>query len=107
METTKVKIGLVEIGESFGGEYYFPYSVGILRAYAEKNLSPRSSYEFGQIIYKRDDIEGHIEYLSKVDVVFYSAYMWNSKISLEIARRLKEVKGDIINVFGGPQVPEL
>jgi radical SAM superfamily enzyme YgiQ (UPF0313 family) len=107
METAKVKIGLVEIGESFGGEYYFPYSVGILRAYAEKNLSHRNGHEFAEIIYKRDDIEGHIERLSTMDVVFYSAYLWNSKISLEIARRLKEVKGDIVNVFGGPQVPEL
>lgn len=107
METTKIKIGLVEIGESFGGEYYFPYSLGILQAYAQKYLSNRHAYEFDHIIYKYDEVKRDIECLFTRDVVFYSAYLWNFKISLEIARRLKEVKRDIVNVFGGPQVPEL
>jgi radical SAM superfamily enzyme YgiQ (UPF0313 family) len=106
MESTRVKVGLVEIGESFGGEYYLPYSLGILQAYSQKYLSNRDAYEFGHIIYKHGEIERDVEYLSTMDVVFYSAYLWNFKISLEMARRLKE-KNDVVNVFGGPQVPEM
>ena len=107
MKTPKAMIGLVEIGESFGGQYYLPYSLGVLKGYAERNLTDRSGFAFAPIVYKRDEIERHVAYLSKMDVVFYSAYLWNFRISLEIARRLKEVKKEVINVFGGPQVPEL
>lgn len=102
----KIKIGLVEIGDSFGGQYYLPYSLGILRAYAEKMLASRGNYEFLPIIYKRGNIEKHVESLVGADIIFYSTYLWNFKVSLEVARRIKREKPEIINVFGGPQVPE-
>jgi radical SAM superfamily enzyme YgiQ (UPF0313 family) len=101
----KIKIGLVEIGDAFGGEYYFPYSVGILRAYAEKNLAS-GCYEFLPIIYKCDNAGNITENLSLADIVFFSAYLWNFKANLEIARNVKRERPDIIIAFGGPQVPE-
>lgn len=103
---TKIKIGLVEIGDSFGGQYYLPYSLGVLRAYAEKMHAPRGNYEFLPMIYKRENIEKLVEKLSGADIIFYSTYLWNFKVSLEVARRTKREKPDVINVFGGPQVPE-
>ncbi len=102
----KIKIGLVEIGDSFGGQYYFPYSVGILRAYAEKKIAPDVIYKFLPIIYKRGNTERHIENLCKADIIFFSAYLWNFKASLEIARRVKWERPEILIAFGGPQVPE-
>jgi|SRR3990172_5095867 len=103
----KIKIGLVEIGDSFGGQYYFPYSIGVLRAYAEKKLESSGICEFFPIIYKRGNIEKYVESLSGADIVFFSAYLWNFKVSLEVASRLKREKREIVNVFGGPQVPDL
>src|SRR3972149_1212475 len=103
----KIKIGLVEIGDSFGGQYYFPYSIGVLRAYAEKKLESSGICEFFPIIYKRGNIEKYVESLSGADIVFFSAYLWNFKVSLEVASRLKREKRQIVNVFGGPQVPDL
>ena len=35
-----------------------------------------------------------------------STYVWNGRISLEIARRLKALKPGIVIVFGGPHVPD-
>lgn len=102
----KIKIGLVEIGDSFGGQYYFPYSTGILRAYAEKKFESKGIYEFLPIIYKRGNIEKYVESLSESDIVFFSTYLWNFKVSLELASRLKKENPDVVNVFGGPQVPE-
>lgn len=102
----KIKIGLVEIGDSFGGQYYFPYSLGILRAYAEKKLASSGNYEFLPMIYKRGNIDKYVKRLSDADIIFYSAYLWNFKVSLEVARRIKKGKPGILNVFGGPQVPE-
>ena len=97
---------MVEIGDSFGGQYYFPYSVGILKAYAEKKLAPDVIYKFLPIVYKRGNTERHIENLCKADIIFFSTYLWNFKTSLEIARRVKRKRPEILIVFGGPQVPE-
>ena len=102
----KIRIGLVEIGDSFGGQYYLPYSVGVLRAYAEKMLAPSEDYEFLPIIYKAEGIETSVKSLHKADIIFYSAYLWNFQASLKIARRIRKSNPDIINVFGGPQIPE-
>jgi radical SAM superfamily enzyme YgiQ (UPF0313 family) len=102
----KIKIGLVEVGDSFGEQYYFPYSIGILRAYAEKELAASGKYEFLPIIYKRSSTEKYIENLAAADIIFYSTYLWNFNVSLEIARIIKSQKPEIINVFGGPQIPE-
>ncbi len=106
MGTKKIKIGLVEIGDSFGEQYYFPYSIGILRAYAEQILASTGNYEFLPIIYKRSSTEKYIENLAAADIIFYSTYLWNFNMSLEIARIIKREKPEIINVFGGPQIPE-
>jgi radical SAM superfamily enzyme YgiQ (UPF0313 family) len=102
----KIKIGLVEIGDSFGGQYYFPYSIGILRAYAEKIISSSGNYEFLPIIYKRGNIDKYTESLLAADIVFYSTYLWNFKVSLNLAQRVKREKTEMLNVVGGPQVPE-
>jgi len=102
----KIKIGLVEIGDSFGEQHYFPYSLGILRAYAEKKLGSNEKYEFLPIIYRRDNTERSIENLCKADIIFFSAYLWNFKASLEIARRVRRERPEILLVFGGPQIPD-
>ncbi len=39
-------------------------------------------------------------------MVGFSTYVWNGRISLEIARRLKALKPGIVIVFGGPHVPD-
>lgn len=106
MAMKKIKIGLVEIGDSFGEQYYFPYSIGILRAYAEKKLAVDGKYEFLPIIYKLSSTAKYIENLAAADIIFYSTYLWNFNVSLEIARIIKREKPEIINVFGGPQIPE-
>lgn len=106
MKMKKIKIGLVEIGDSFGGQYYFPYSIGILRAYAEKKLASDGNHQFLPIIYKRGNINNYAARLSEADIIFYSAYLWNLKVSLAIALETKRKNPEIINVFGGPNVPE-
>lgn len=102
----KIKVGLVQIGNNFGDQYYFPYSLGVLQAYAQKNLKNPKDYEFLLPIYKRILVKEAAEYLSKADIVFFSSYVWNFQINLKIAERLKEKNKNSIIVFGGPQAPE-
>jgi len=103
---SRIKVGLVQIGDSFGGQYYLPYSAGLLQSYAQKNLTNLDKYVFEPIIYKRDAMADTVTSLAAMDIVFYSVYLWNYLVSLEIARQVKAVNGKVINVFGGPQIPE-
>jgi len=106
LRTKNIRIGLVEIGDSFGGQYYFPYSIGILRAYAEKKLTTDVNYKFLPIIYKHGNVNNYAARLLEADIVFYSSYIWNLKVSLAIALETKRKNSEVINVFGGPSVPE-
>jgi radical SAM superfamily enzyme YgiQ (UPF0313 family) len=112
-----VRVGLVQInigltwsnprrrpGEpalSFG---LLPYSVGLLQAYAEEHA--RGEHEFLLPIFERMDVEAAVDHLAGADVAGFSVYVWNERLSLAIARRLKERSPKTLIVFGGPQVPD-
>ena len=100
----QMKVGLVQINNSFSGQNYLPYSVALLQAYVEKHAPGK--HEFLPLIYKRAAIDSIVQSLVSADLVGFSIYVWNERISLEIARRLKILKPEIITVFGGPQVPD-
>lgn len=105
---TKIKLGMVQINNSFSNQNYLPYSIGLLQAYAQKYLSMENKerFEFLPPIYKRIPIKNAEEKLSDTGIVFFSTYTWNSKISLEIAKRIKSNSPETLIVFGGPHVPE-
>ncbi|MDT7041671.1 B12-binding domain-containing radical SAM protein [Candidatus Nitronereus thalassa] len=102
----KIKVGLMQINNSFSGQNYFPLSAGMLQAYAQANLGNPERFEFRLPIYKRIAVKEAVDQLLGVDVLFVSTYVWNMRISLEIAKRLKEQNSEMLIVFGGPQVPE-
>lgn len=106
MSGKEINVGLVEIGDAFGGQYYFPYSISILRAYAEKKLASQRPCRFLPTLYKRGDLQDNAARLSGADIVFYSIYVWNFHASLSIALEAKRINPQIINVFGGPNIPE-
>ena len=103
---TNVKVGMVQIGENFGGQYYLPYSVGLLQAYAQQKLVDHESYEFLLPAYKRMPINEMPSYFKGVQITFFSVYLWNLRFSLEIAEKIKSANPNCITVFGGPQVPD-
>ena len=103
--TTKIKVGLVQVNNSFSNQNYFPYSIGILQAYVQKHLKNRDSFEFLLPIYCRIQVDEAVQSLLNAHVIFFSTYVWNIRISLEIARKIKLSNPGVIIVFGGPQVP--
>jgi len=102
----KIKVGLVQISDKFGNQYYLPYSIGLLQAYAHKNLKTPEEFVFISPIYKRIKVDKAVDCLLGADVVFFSTYIWNYKLSLEIAKGVKQTNANCVIVFGGPQVPE-
>lgn len=123
MMNKKLKVALVQINEKKEGMArsghqrnsknekieelaIYPYSVGLLQAYAMKYYSDPTNLEFLLPAYKRAPVQDIVNNLVDADVVGISAYIWNINISLQIAEGLKSVKPEIIIIFGGPQVPD-
>jgi radical SAM superfamily enzyme YgiQ (UPF0313 family) len=101
-----ITVGLVQINNSFSGQNYLPYSAGLLQAYAEAKAPVPARYRFLAPLYRRVRIADAVESLVDADVVGFSTYVWNGRISIEIARRLKERRPETLVVFGGPHVPD-
>ena len=102
----KLRIGLVQINNSFSGQNYLPLSVGMLQAYAQEYVQEPDRYKFLLPIYNRIPVQKAVDSLLDTAVVFVSTYVWNMRISLQIAEALKRASPDTVVVFGGPQVPE-
>ena len=102
----KIKIGATQINNGFSGQYYLPYSIGLLYAFIKKNSARAEKYEFNSIIYKRKLLNECFEHLKDRDIVLFSSYVWNEQISLSIAKKLKEYDPKKFILFGGPSVPD-
>ncbi|MCW9035105.1 MAG: radical SAM protein [Rhodospirillales bacterium] len=105
-EDTPLIIGLAQVNNSFSGQHYLPYSIGLLQAYAQRVPEIKKNTQFLPLLYKRQPIREMVEALQSAHIVGFSTYVWNNQISLEAARRLKVLNPDQIIIFGGPHVPD-
>ncbi len=106
MQSDKILVSLVQINNSFSGQKYLPYSAGILQAYAQKYLKNPNKFSFNIPVYFREPIQESVKKLKSSHYVFFSTYVWNIKLSLEISKKLKESNPNVVIIFGGPQVPD-
>jgi len=100
------KVQLVQINNSFSNQNYLPYSVGLLQAFVQKHSQSPDQYEFLLPIYKRISVDDAVQKVLGADIIGFSTYVWNIRVSLEIAKRVKEIKPETLIIFGGPQVPD-
>ena len=102
---SKIKIGLVQINNSFSNQDYLPYSIGLLQGVIQKNISNKDCFGFLLPIYKRIPVGEAVNRLIGAHMILFSVYVWNFRISLEIARQIKANNKEVVVVFGGPQIP--
>ena len=102
----KTKLGMVQINNSFANQCYLPYSVAMLQAYAQRHLETADRFEFLPAVFDRIRVEEAVEQLESADVVCFSTYVWNVRLSLAIAEALKTQNPSVLTVFGGPQIPD-
>ena len=76
-----IKVGLIQINNSFSDSHYLPYSTGLLQAYYEK-YGKNNDFDFLNHIYRRLPIKNIVAYYLKAYIVAFSAYSWNFMISL-------------------------
>lgn len=102
----KIKVGLSNINISFGGQSYFPYSIGLMLAYALEHVpNAKSIFDFGSPLFKKIPVERGVAHLIDSELVFFSISLWNAELSKEIARKLKSENPNVTIVFGGCSVP--
>jgi radical SAM superfamily enzyme YgiQ (UPF0313 family) len=101
-----VQVGLVQFSELFQGHQFFPYSIGLLQAYALQNLSEPAKFEFHPLVFLPESVEALAEQLKSLQIVGFSVYVWNIKRSLALAQLLKLQNPGVLIVFGGPHVPD-
>ena len=82
----KIIVGSAQINNGFSGQYYLPYSIGILQAYVMHNSKKPDKYEFTSTIYKRLLLDESFHKLKNSNIVFFSTYVWNLNISLAIEK---------------------
>ena len=103
------KICIAQLGNSFTGEHgehYLPYAAGIFQEYIKKYAKNPDAYEFLLPIYKRLPVDTCVLHMKDADIVAFSAYQWNFRMSIEVARRVKKQYPEKLVIFGGPQVPD-
>ena len=103
----KLKIGSVQINNSFSGQSYLPYSTAMLQSYVLDHFTEPSSLEFLLPVFSRVKVGDAVSSLMDADIAIFSAYVWNVRLSLAIAEQLKREKPEVTIVFGGPQVPDV
>lgn len=81
-----------------------PYSIGTLQAYAERHAADR--HQFLLPIHNRLPVEEAVARLRDAELVAFSLYVWNVRLSMAIARQLKRERPEVTIVVGGPQVPD-
>ena len=99
-------VALVQINNSFSGQNYLPYSAACLQSYVRGHAANPDKFHFLEFIYKRMPIHVIVDRIKDADLVGFSTYVWNIRITLEVARRLKAIRPDIRITCGGPQVPD-
>jgi len=80
--------------------YHMPLAIGCLAAYLIKNLDEKINVELFKYPEELSSRLGEC----KPNIVFFSVYMWNKKLSMYYAEIIKKVYGNALVVFGGPDI---
>src|SRR3989344_3984142 len=105
----KIKVASLNINTIFTGQTYFPLSIGLLQAYAQKFVAFPDCYDFMTPVFlppSRRQVTELAEKLSEANILAASIYGWNEQKTLAIAREVKKINPNIIIIFGGPQIPD-
>jgi len=107
MINSKIKVGLVQINNTFSGQTYIPYTAGSLQAYFQETSENSENFNFENIIYRADTIDKIVKKLSRCNIIGASLYQWNYNFTLEICKQLKQKTPLCKIIVGGPQIKDL
>lgn len=85
--------------------YYLPYSIGVLWSYAHQFDAIKEKFVLGEFIWRRDNLDDAIEKVIDSDIIAFSTYIWNKNYNYTLAKKIKELKPNVLIIFGGPEPP--
>ncbi|HYV38497.1 MAG TPA: cobalamin-dependent protein [Gemmataceae bacterium] len=99
-----LRVWLADLTHNHGtlGADTFPLGVGCIAAYAEKQFAFDQSVRLFRYPHV---MAGEVERNGCPDVVGFSNYIWNCRLGLAFARRIKDLRPDTVVVMGGPNYP--
>jgi hypothetical protein len=99
------KLYLAQINNSFGGQAFLPYSVGMLWSYAQSQSDIAHSYQLGGFLFLREPLTAAAARLDQPGVLALSCYLWNWNYNMELARLVRNQHPQCVIILGGPEVP--
>ena len=85
--------------------YYFPYSVGVVWAYATTQPGILENYKLGGLYSVKEPIEQLVDRMVDPAVVGLSSYVWNVNYNQALAKAVKERYPDCKVIIGGAETP--
>ena len=86
----------MQINNGFSGQYYLPYSIGLLCSYLKKHSNKSNDLKFMIPIYRREEKAELVKKLEGIDILLVSLYVWNKNISLAVAKEIKTINPDML-----------
>jgi len=99
-------IQLCQLNNSYGDQVYIPYAIEILQIESKKRVLINEKAVFSTLLYKRENPKSILSRIATPDILGLSCYIWNWRISIELAREFKQKNPTGIVIIGGPQVPD-
>ena len=69
--------------------YFFPYSVGLIRSYAQSIPLISKNYDLKPLLWKKLAIDDLVNSLDNPAVFGFSSYVWNANYNLQLAKAVK------------------
>ncbi|MCA8941906.1 MAG: radical SAM protein [Planctomycetes bacterium] len=104
---TAQRVYMGEFNLLMNGTTYLPLVSGILRAHAERDETVREHFAFEPFRFHIDEVDRIVDSYVDPAVATFSVSMWNAKLSLAVAERVKQRYPDCLVVFGGASVPHV
>ena len=100
-----LRLYLSQINNSFGGQAFLPYSVGMLWSYSQSQPDIAAAYELGGMLFLREPLEQAMARIVDPAVLALSCYLWNWNYNMALAQMVKSRWPACVIVLGGPEVP--
>ncbi len=85
---------------------YLPYTAGVLAAAAWESETVKENFIFKDFVFLREDVAQVAGRMENPSVVAFSCYSWNTEYNKALAREIKKLYPNCINIFGGHNVPD-
>ncbi len=101
-DNIKPSIFFADLVHTYQESRTFPLGIGCVAAYAKQQFGDRFEYR----LFKLADRLNEELKVSVPQVMCFSNFIWNSRLTHEFARHIKQIAPETVIVFGGPNFPQ-